>query len=129
MEATSLSSLSDTSSSALINVRGTDRELLLLVGVFSEAVVHSSDDEEPAASSAVAYGADVPADLAARNRADRGRAPGMDRTREVVLVPVGISTILLSLEGVLGVANDLVGALLDDPELGVPPPTAPGLPA
>lgn len=54
----------------------------------------------------------------------------MDRTRELVaLAPVGISTILLSREGVRGVAYERLGTLpeLDEEELGGPPGAA-GLP-
>ena len=104
-----------------------DLEALLLVGVFSGAVCHSSEDEAPP-SSALAYGAVVPVDLAVRNLLDHGRDPGVERTSEaallLLLAPVGISTILLSLDGVRGVAN---GRGLEE-ELGEPP-TAPGLPA
>lgn len=60
-----------------------------------------------------------------RNRADRGRTPGRARTSEVALEPVGISTILVSLEGVRGVAYDLALPVPDpeelDPEVQVPP--------
>lgn len=105
-----------------------DLEALLLVGVFSDAVCHSSEDEVPP-SSALAYGAAVADDLAARNLLDRGRDPGVARTSEVLLPPVGISTIWLSLDGVRGVAKERVGPTFElEEELGVPP-TAPGLPA
>jgi hypothetical protein len=115
-------------------VRGTEGaepEGLLFVGVFSEAVCHSSEDE--ALSSALTYAAAavVPGDLAARNLLDRGRDLGVARTSELLpaaLAPVGISTIWLSLDGVRGVAKERVGPLLELEELGVPP-TAGGLPA
>lgn len=37
------------------------------------------------------------------NRLDLGRTPGMARTSDAVLVPVGISTILPNFDGVRGV--------------------------
>jgi hypothetical protein len=57
--------------------------------VLSKAVVYKSE-EEFSLSSAVKYGVDVADDLGAGNLEDLGRAPGIERTREVVLEPVGI---------------------------------------
>jgi hypothetical protein len=57
--------------------------------VLSEAVVYKSA-EEFSLSSAVKYGVDVADDLGAVNLEDVGRAPGIERMREVALEPVGI---------------------------------------
>lgn len=78
----------------------------LLVGVFSEAVAHSSEEEAPppSLSSAVRNVEDTEFDLALSNLADRGRAPGIARTRDVALAPVGISTIRLRRGGAREVA-------------------------
>jgi hypothetical protein len=59
-------------------------------------------------SPAVRYGVDVADDLGAGNRDNLGLAPGMERTREVALEPVGISGIRPRREGVRG-ATGVVG--------------------
>lgn len=71
-------------------------------------MIYESEDVswEFSLSSAVRYGVDVAEDLGAGNLEDLGRAPGIERTREVALEPVGISGIRPRHEGVRGVAYE-----------------------
>ena len=101
---------------------------MLFVGVLSEAVIYESEDVSWAfsLSSAVRYGAEVVDDLGAGNRDDLGRVPGIERTREVVLEPVGISGIRPRREGVRGVAYERLVSLVwleELPPLPGDPPT------
>lgn len=87
---------------------------VLFVGVRSEAVRYGSDEGSWAfsLSSAVRYAADVDDDFGAGNLEDLGRAPGIERMREVVLEPVDISVIGPRHEGVRGVAYNRLVSLV-----------------